>query len=138
MSISRNKLYKFLLLACLAGYIWVIFNASTTANEKPVVGGCLFKYVTNIPCPSCGSTRAVVCFFKGEFLQSIYWNPMGVILIIIMFLTPVWLGYDYINKKDTLLRFYIKTETVLRTKKIGIPLIILVILNWIWNIYKGL
>ena len=117
MPIRRNKLYLFLILACLAGYIWVFFNASTTSNEKSKVGGCLFKYVTNIPCPSCGSTRSVICFFKGHFLEAIYWNPIGVILILIMFLTPIWLSYDYIYKNDTLLRFYIKTETVLRKGK---------------------
>ena len=38
----------------------------------------------------------------------------------------------------TLFDFYQKTESYLKKPKIAIPLILLLIINWIWNITKGL
>jgi hypothetical protein len=37
-----------------------------------------------------------------------------------------------------LYNFYNQTELVLKRKWIAIPAILLVLLNWIWNIAKGL
>ena len=56
----------------------------------------------------------------------------------ILLVTPGWIIFDLLLKKDTLFRFYNRTELFLKRKWIAIPAILLVILNWIWNIYKGL
>ena len=45
---------------------------------------------------------------------------------------------DLATKKKSFYVAYIKMETVLKQKKVAIPLIILVVLDWIWNIYKEL
>ncbi|BBE16839.1 hypothetical protein AQPE_0986 [Aquipluma nitroreducens] len=56
----------------------------------------------------------------------------------ILILAPLWILYDIVLRKDSLLQVYNRSEIFLRQKWIAIPLILLVILNWIWNIYKGL
>lgn len=99
---------------------------------------CIIKNITNIPCPSCGSTRSVVSFIDGNFIDSLYYNPIGLIIIIIMITSPIWIIYDLIYSKDTLYQCYRKIEVALNTKIIAIPAIVLILANWIWNIYKGL
>ena len=97
----------------------------------------MIKRITNIPCPSCGSTRSVSSLLHGDFAGAIYWNPLGLVVLAIMIFLPIWLAVDLILKKDSLLQSYKSTEKILRKKTVAIPLIILVIINWIWNIYKN-
>ena len=135
---NRNKLYVILSTACAAGYIWLLVNYSKVIVHSGEPGICLFKRITTIPCPSCGSTRSVLSILNGDIWGAIYWNPFGLIIMSILLVTPGWIIFDLLLKKDTLFRFYNRTELFLKRKWIAIPAILLVILNWIWNIYKGL
>jgi hypothetical protein len=136
--INRNKLYSILLTACLAGYIWLFFALQNNHTLNISVEVCLINHFTNIPCPSCGSTRSLISLIKGNFIEALKTNPIGYLIAIIMFFTPLWIIIDLITKRKTLFEFYQKTETFLKKPKFAIPLILLVILNWIWNITKGL
>ena len=138
MVISRTKLYTILFLSCVAGYIWLFFNLTRPLSEGKTVGLCLFKHTTNIPCPSCGTTRATLSLVHGDILNSLYINPFGVIIAAIMFITPFWIFVDVVTRKDTSLEFYKKTELILKKRGIAITVILLVAANWIWNITKGL
>ena len=135
---SRNKLYVFLSSACAAGYIWLILTYNRDISNSVEPGVCLFKRLTTIPCPSCGTTRSVLSILHGDFAGALYWNPFGLILALALIITPFWLSYDLAGHNDTLSRAYNHTEKILKQKWIALPLIGLVILNWIWNIYKGL
>jgi len=55
-----------------------------------------------------------------------------------MVVFPFWLISDIILKKDSLYNSYIKTEKFLQKKYIAIPLIVLILANWVWNIFKDL
>ena len=138
MTLDRNKLYSILFIACLAGYIWLYFSFTKNITESKSVEVCLIKHVTNIPCPSCGSTRSIISMTKGDFIGALNVNPFGYLVAIIMLISPIWIIADTIRKTNTLFDFYKKTETYLKRPKIAIPLILLVIINWIWNITKGL
>lgn len=135
---SRNKLYTLLSTACAAGYIWLILTYHRTFSLALEPGVCLFKRVTGVPCPSCGSTRSVLSFLKGDFAGAILLNPFGVIILIILLVFPVWIIYDVLSRKSTLHHFYNRSELFLRRKWIAIPAILLVVLNWVWNIAKNL
>ncbi len=135
---SRNKLYIILLIACLAGYGWLAFSNFIFNNESSPAEVCLIKHATNIPCPSCGSTRAVLALSRGDFFTAIFINPLGIVVGLIMLITPIWLLLDIAAKSDSLFKFYLKTEHNLRKPLVAIPLIALVLLNWAWNITKGL
>ena len=99
---------------------------------------CLFKKVTTVPCPSCGTTRSVMQLSHGNFLSAILMNPFGIIVGLVMIIAPIWISYDFIQKKETFYIAYLKIETILRKRKVAIVLIVLVIANWIWNIKKNL
>ena len=36
---------------------------------------CLFHTLTGFSCPGCGCTRAVIALLRGDFLQSLCYNP---------------------------------------------------------------
>jgi hypothetical protein len=135
---GRNKLYAILSTACAAGYIWLILTYYRAFSLALEPGVCLFKRVTGVPCPSCGTTRSVLSILKGDILEGILWNPFGIIIIFILFIFPVWIISDVLSRKDSLFNIYNQAELVLKRKWIAIPAILLVLLNWIWNIVKGL
>lgn len=135
---SRYKLYVLLSTACAAGYIWLAINYQLHVTNSIETGVCIFKHVTNIPCPSCGSTRSVLSLMKGDIQGALFLNPIGFILMTILIISPFWILYDLISRKETLFNAYQKAEFFMRRKWIAIPAILLVFLNWIWNISKGL
>jgi hypothetical protein len=126
------------LVACLAGFSWLAISfhsADLSNNDKSI---CLIKQVTGLPCPSCGATRSIILFVNGDFKDAMFYNPIGIILLIIMISAPVWIAIDFFREKESLFRFYRKSEEVIKQKRFAIPAILLVLTNWMWNIYKGL
>ena len=137
MNVSRNKLYALLFTACIAGYIW-LFIGMSQEHAKSKTAVCFIKKITNIPCPSCGSTRSILSLIRGDFMEAFYINPMGYLIAFILFLSPIWIIADIITKRNSLFNFYQRVETDIKRPQLAIPLVILVIINWIWNITKGL
>jgi hypothetical protein len=138
MSLNSSKLYALLLFSCMAGYIWLYMGIKTNLTENKSVEVCLIKHITNIPCPSCGSTRSVISIAKGNFNDAFLINPLGYVVAIIMILTPLWILIDFVLKKKTLFESYQKLEALLKKSIVAIPLIGLVTINWVWNLIKGL
>lgn len=134
---KKNRLYLLLTTAILAGYGYLAWALSKYAEHSDFTP-CLFKNITGIPCPSCGSTRSVLSLVKGNFFNAILINPLGVIIAVSMLLLPLWLLYDLILKKDTLYINYKLFEKTVQVKWVAVILITLIIANWIWNINKGL
>lgn len=133
---NRSKLYVLLSSACMAGYIWILLllNDNSLLNNKLDV--CLFKKITHIPCPSCGTSHSVIFLIKGDLTTALYWNPMGLIVLAILVCSPFWITYDLLFRKKTLHDFYIYIESIFEQKAITTIAIILVLTNWAWNILK--
>lgn len=138
MTLNRNRLYSILLIACLVGYVWIYFNIAENWAENSSVEVCLIKHTTNIPCPSCGSTRSVISLAKGDFINALQTNPLGYLIAAIMLITPLWIAFDFARQRKTLFNFYRRVEVHLKKPGLAIPLILLLVINWIWNISKGL
>ncbi|MEZ4853227.1 DUF2752 domain-containing protein [Flavobacterium sp.] len=133
---KKNKLYFFLLSACFLGFCWLYFAIHYEKNNTTSV--CFIKNTTSIPCPSCGSTRAVLELSKGNIVNAILINPFGLFIALGLLLIPFWILIDMLLKKDSFYQLYQKIEKIIQKKPIAIILIILVLLNWFWNIKKGL
>lgn len=138
MLLKKNSIHLLLLLGCLTGYTWLYLHFTNPSFQTGMTGVCLWKRATGIPCPSCGSTRAVLAILRGDLLQALQWNPFGFFLILFLIILPVWILMDLIRKDDSMLRCFLKAEQFFRQKKIAIPAIALILLNWYWNIHKGL
>jgi hypothetical protein len=135
--LSASRFYLLIAVLLFIGWIWVFLNFNYFYSDANVHELCLFKIVTGIPCPSCGSTRSVINLLKGNWFQGFYLNPLGFIVLLFMLIVPFWLLYDVAVGKDGLFRAYKYAEKILRTKW-SIPLIFLLVINWIWSISKGL
>jgi hypothetical protein len=70
MSLTRNKLYLLIYIACFAGYVWIYLGLTNDFIQSKSVQVCPIKYITNIPCPSCGSTRSVILLTQGNFIEA--------------------------------------------------------------------
>ncbi len=125
-----------MLIACLAGFIYLFYSIQNIQRET--VGVCIIKNVTGYPCPSCGTTRAVTLLLQGKLIDSLLLNPFGIIVAVIMTVFPFWVLTDIVLKKETFFKAYKKAEATIRKPWIAIVLILLVLLNWIWNLYKNL
>lgn len=135
---KRNKLYLFILSATALGYLWLCWNYN---NYNAHLAGsgidmCLFRRLTGLPCPSCGTTRSVLSIYHLHFSEALYYNPIGFILALGLFLLPVWIIADTISSKSSFHKFYLNAEVVLRKKWVAVVFIFLVAGNWAWNIYK--
>ena len=133
---TKNKLYSVLLIACLAGFIYLFYTIHTSQSDR--FRTCIIKNVTGYPCPSCGTTRALLLLMEGKIIKSIYLNPFGVIVAIIMTIFPIWVLIDIFFKKETFYFWFKNAEATIRKPWFALILIMLVLLNWIWNIYKHL
>ena len=134
---KKDRLYSLLGWACLAGYLYLMVYLFLLPDGSGM-GICIFKHITGIPCPSCGSTRAVKALLHGDFIGSIVLNPIGILVAVIMIVLPVWLIVDITQNKQSLYLFYRRFENFVRKPGIAAILIILVVANWIWGICKGL
>ncbi|MDP3399090.1 MAG: DUF2752 domain-containing protein [Bacteroidales bacterium] len=135
MPLKENRLYPFAVLAVVTGYAWVIINLTINKNsDLSAPGLCLFKTVTGIPCPSCGSTRSVLSIVDGDFGQALIHNPIGFILALMLVILPPWLIFDLITGKRSMHNFYNRAEFYLKKKAIIVPLIMIILIIWIRNI----
>lgn len=42
--------------------------------------GCIFRFLTGIPCPACGMTRAYLSLFRLDFKSAFYYHPLFILL----------------------------------------------------------
>ena len=55
------------LVLCTVLWLATIGTASVVAQHSGVSApGCMFKTVTSMPCPTCGSTRGSFCMLSGR------------------------------------------------------------------------
>ena len=134
MRLSRGRLYLLLLLFIAGGYLWLLVSN----DSSRVLGwnGCLIRYLFHIPCPSCGSTRAVCAAFQGEWLAALYYNPLGLLLAVLMVLIPVWIVIDLLVGASSFFQAYRLMEKKLQRWPYALTGIVAILINWIWNFQK--
>lgn len=79
-----------------------------------------------------------MAFLQGDLKSALFINPAGVVGLMLLLALSVWLPYDLITGKSTLFDVYRKTEAILRKRTVAIFLILLIVLNWLWNLQKPL
>ncbi len=138
MNWFKKHIHILLLLSCFVGYTWLYLNYTFFQHSNDFHTACLFKNVTSLPCPSCGITRAILVLLNGDFLGSISINPLGFVMFLILSLTPIIVITDWIKKGNLVTKIYNQTNILMSHKKIAFPFFTLIIMNWIWNIFKHL
>lgn len=134
MSLKRGRLYPLLLLLIAGGYLWLLVNYNSSGGIRWL--GCPSRLILHIPCPACGSTRAVLAIFNGEWREALYLNPLGFLLAAMMVVVPVWILADTVRGSDSLLKAYRFTEKKLQSRPYALTGIIVILIIWIWNLMK--
>ena len=136
---TKRNLY--ILLACLSlvGYGWIGWNFVEGSEASAVPSDCLFKEITSLPCPSCGTTRSLLLLMGGHFHESLMMNPFGIVLALALVIVPLWIMLDTFGKSDSFYKRFRWMEHLLtHNKLLAASAAAIVMLNWFWNISKGL
>jgi hypothetical protein len=133
---TKKKLYILVWALAFIGYSWLCYNSTETANQKSSF--CVTKNITGYPCPACGSTRSALSILEGNLYHAVLLNPLGYLVLALLIILPLWVFVDLILSKNSFYQFYTKTEKKLRNNYFLLFGGIVLLLNWIWNINKGL
>ena len=130
MHINYKLKYFGIILILISGYFF-LYNFSGSIEGHTV---CVFKNITGIPCPACGSTRATLQLLQGRLISSILINPFGILTNLLITFSILWMIIDIIKNKETFFPF-LKKDWGNRIKYFAL---LIVLANWIWNIEKGI
>ena len=65
---------KYISIFCAGIILIVIYGLFDPA--KTIFPKCIFKMITGLLCPGCGSQRAVHQILHGNFMQAFFFNPL--------------------------------------------------------------
>ena len=123
--------YKISLLMFSIMVLALILVSSLKYWQVPIIA-CPFRLITGYPCPGCGGIRAVQAILNGNILLALQINPLSCLLSIFIVIMLFWSLYDGYKKQNTLIPFLRQKWN----KHIMLICIIIILANWIWNIYK--
>lgn len=64
-------------LAVVLGWLGLVgLGEALKASSGVNVPSCAFRLLTGVPCPTCGSTRAVLAAGQTRFLAALLYNPL--------------------------------------------------------------
>lgn len=135
-NMKKNKkdwTYIFTFIGTLITVFSVIFYI-TYINKFIKIPECVVYKTLGIYCPGCGATRAVYSLYSGEILQSVYYNPFILYLVVVDLWYIITEGVAKILKKEN--KFFVKNIKIY----LYLALIIL-FLNWLIKLlmlYKGI
>jgi hypothetical protein len=132
----KRNFYIILTSLTILGYSWIAFHFVGGATVDFTL--CIFKRMTSIPCPACGTSRSVMLLTEGSFAKAAQMNPLGYLVVLGLVILPFWLLYDLLSKKDTLFQATENFNKLAKHKPLLFTIFTLVIVNWIWNIFKAL
>ncbi|HUN66501.1 MAG TPA: DUF2752 domain-containing protein [Bacteroidota bacterium] len=135
----HKRFYTILTTLTGAGYFWIWRLSAAPDAGTAGTTLCLFHRLTGLPCPSCGVTRSIAMLMHGNLRGAVDCNPLGIVLLPVLLVLPWWLAADLSGSDASLFRF---SEAVgcwfRRHRTAAAACIFLLLLNWGWNISKGL
>jgi hypothetical protein len=122
----------------LAVAAWIIATFAVHPNPRDTAESlCLIKQLSGVACPACGTTRATHALLLGHVSESLMTNPLGFVLLSFLVIVIICIIHDALTGRRWLDAVHARIESTLKQSCILIPLIILAVLNWAWNIFKG-
>ena len=95
---------------------------------------CLFHFVTGLPCPGCGGTRAFVSLLKGDLIHSFLYHPVVPFCFLLYVIFMVTQTMERILRRKTNLRFHALS---FRLEYVYLA-VILILVQWIVKIIAAL
>jgi hypothetical protein len=137
-SVKRIRIFYLVAAGlCVASWLWLVCDNYGLLPQGTSV--CLFKKVTGVPCPGCGTTRSVRAILHGHWRWSEIANPEGYAALLAIVLLPLWIIADLLRKQPSLQQYAVRADRFIRTRPLWTSIVFcLIIANWIWNIHKQL
>lgn len=133
---NGKKFYVIISLFLLLGIGYLLLLLFE--HPLPYLFQCKFKLLFDIPCPSCGSSRAWIHLLNGDWRSSLKTNPLGLLSFLSISCFAVLLIIDLILSKQILFKIYLKSRLWLHNPLLLSLIFLLLAINWYWNITKGL
>ncbi|EJX00535.1 hypothetical protein, membrane [gut metagenome] len=127
---SPSRFYALCVAGCLGGWAWIILSMSRYGLG--IWKGCLIKQFFHISCPACGSTRAIVALLNGHLQEALMWNPLGIVLFVLLLLLTFGLPYDAFRHSRCLYSMFLWVDACLHRKKVFMLFAGAIIMNWWW------
>lgn len=126
---SAIRFYALGITGCIASWTWIAMSINQC--EQGIWKGCLIKHFLHIPCPACGSTRAIIAIIDGHIQEALALNPLGFVLLALLILLTVGIPYDYLRRQRNLYHLFTWADTCLHRKSVFIPTMSIILLNWL-------
>lgn len=124
---KRNEAI-FLFVIYILGIIWII--AGRVYGWKITV--CPIKLLSGLPCPGCGTTRAIEMVLDGDMIGGIMMNPNIILVAAIAMGAPFILAANFLYGKD-----YMRiADRWLNRRPVFISLIFFEMTIWMYNIVR--
>lgn len=94
---------------------------------------CTFKFLTGLPCPTCGLTRTVIALSRGDMGRALFMNPLAAVACLA--------GLAYLVYAAAVIAFRLPRlrprVTPLDGRILRAAAVSLVAFNWLWLIVSG-
>jgi hypothetical protein len=135
---NKNRYIVFNLI-CALSFFWLALKwKSLGQHNHNSFSICWFKFLTKLPCPSCGTSRSIYQLINGDFSKAFELNPIGYIGLSLLICIPFLSLIDFFLKSKYLIIASLKLDELLKKKIILFPFLTLIFINWIWNIAKNI
>lgn len=120
-----SRLLTLGVVVALAGTAW----RTGAVNDGPTI--CPFRLLTGLPCPGCGTTRALTALSAGDLSAALSLNPVAVGLAGVgvgFFLSPA-------ARTSVFEKYEVSASKGVRWVWIGLALLGYALL-WLWNVSR--
>lgn len=105
---NRNEIYYYLSFG-ITGVFLLIASVfyKLFISHYIIIPECMIYRVTDIYCPACGGSRAVIALLEGRIIDSLHYHPL---VLYSVCLWCIYIGingaiYLYTRKKEKMLHF---------------------------------
>lgn len=138
MPLSRQRLTALSLTLSLLTYAWVGLNWLLAGRDHGLdLTICPIRLATDVPCASCGTTRAICALADGQWLESLALNPLGLVIVVATITSNLWLAYDALTGRQSYYQSYLRVALSPRRRYIALAFCTLLFINGLWNILKA-
>ena len=103
---NKRKIYGIIaaVITLLIPFFLILFGQNLHLETDQSF--CPFKMVTGFPCPGCGITKSLVCFYEGDLYKSMFYHILGPFVFLFAIITIIVLTTEIVTKKEYFNKYF--------------------------------